>query len=387
MDTGYIWLIIIGSAIVLYLIYLTVKDRLSLRKRLLRELRQISKTRREDFVLLANEKSRGFPWLAKAYDDYFHLKDLIIASYLEHKKWPAFKAAEQQRQIGKERREAAKAARKAQYLLEYCRFLAPWLDEFIGMEAEELDQIIRDIHSSWEKTEQELDEEVKRKIGPRKWERLTSTEKLQRKLNWYWEKPNKTNWQIGRDYERYIGYLYEHRGWNVFYHGIKGYEDLGRDLICKKDKIVEIVQCKYWAKEKTIHEKHVYYLFGTAVEFYLENLNQESDIKHLGLFPELVQKQKLIPKLVITTETSPKAKLVAATLGVAIDTIPFKRYPSVKCNVSRRTGERIFHLPFDQQYDTIVIEEERLERFVETVAEAESLGFRHAYRWKGESAD
>ena len=53
----------------------------------------------------------------------------------------------------------------------------------------------------------------------------------------------------------------------------------------------------------------------------------------------------------------------------------------------RRTGEKIFHLPFDQQYDSVLIEEERLERYVETVAEAESLGFRHAYRWKAYLAD
>jgi hypothetical protein len=181
--------------------------------------------------------------------------------------------------------------------------------------------------------------------------------------------------------------LYEQKGWNVYCHGKKGYEDLGRDLICRKDKSVEVVQCKYWAKEKIIHEKHVYYLFGTTVEYYLENFGYEKDVKQLALFPELVRNREVKPKLVITTEVSPKAAQVAKVLGVDIQIIPFQRYPSVKCNVSRKTGERIFHLPSDQQYDTIVIEEERLERYVETVAEAESLGFRHAYRWKGETTE
>jgi hypothetical protein len=86
-------------------------------------------------------------------------------------------------------------------------------------------------------------------------------------------------------------------------------------------------------------------------------------------------------------QVSPKAAQVAKVLRVSIENIPFQRYPSVKCNVSRRTGERIYHLPFDQQYDTILIEEERLERYAETVAEAEVLGFRHAYRWKGETTE
>jgi hypothetical protein len=151
-----------------------------------------------------------------------------------------------------------------------------------------------------------------------------------------------------------------------------------------KGKSIEIVQCKYWAKEKTIHEKHVYYLFGTTVEYFLENFGCEDNTKQLDLFPELVRKRNVIPKLVITTEISPKAMQVARVLGVAIETIPFQRYPSVKCNASRKTGEKIFHLPFDQQYDNILIEEERLECCVETVAQAEALGFRHAYRWKGE---
>lgn len=339
---------------------------------------------REAIIQLANEKSHGFPWLAQAYDNYFRLRDLEITDYLETKPHPAPKAAEEHRQIASERREAEKAARIADHLLHYCRFLAPWLDEYIGMEAEELDVIIKEIHTSWEKKEEEFDEEVKRQVGPKKYEGLTPTEKLQKKLDWYWGKPNKSNWQIGRDYERYIGYLYEQKGWNVYYHGKKGYEDLGRDLICKKGNAAEIVQCKYWAKEKIIHEKHIYYLFGTTVEYFLENFGDQEDLQ-LALFPSLVQNRNVTPKLITTIEVSPKAAQVAKVLKVAIEKVPFQRYPSVKCNVSRRTEEKIFHLPFDQQYDTTLIEEERLECYVETVEEAEALGFRHAYRWKGEA--
>jgi len=339
---------------------------------------------REATVQLAKGKSQGFPWLAKAYADYFHLQDLEVASYLESKLHPALKAAEEHRQIAKEHREAEKAARIANYLLDYCRYLAPWLDEYIGMEAEELDEIIKDIHSSWEKKEKKFDEEAKRHYGPKEYERLTPVEKLQRKLDWYWQKPNKSNWQIGRDYERYIGYLYWQEGWDIDYHGRKGYEDLGRDLICKKDNAVEIVQCKYWAREKIIHEKHIYYLFGTTVDYFLENFAEKEDLKQLALFPILIEKRNVIPKLITTIEVAPKAEQVAKVLGVAIEKIPSEHYPSVKCNVSRRTGEKIYHLPFDQQYDTTKIEDERLERYVATVDEAEALGFRHAYRWRGE---
>jgi hypothetical protein len=350
-----------------------------------RELNDLAKRLAEDrkaIAELAKEKSQGFPWLAKAYEDYFLYQDLQLANYLETKLHPALKAAEELRQIAKERREAEKAARIADYLLDYCRYLAPWLDEYIGLEVGELDEIIKEIHSSWEKKEKEFDQEVKRHFGP-KYESLTPTEKLQKKLDWYWEKPNKSNWQIGRDYERYIGYLYERKGWRVYFHGKKGYEDLGRDLICKKDNAVEIIQCKRWAREKIIHEKHIYYLFGTTVEYFLENFGGEEDLQ-LALFPSLVRKGNVIPKLVTTIEVSTKAEQVAKVLGVIIEKIPSEHYPSVKCNISLKNGEKIFHLPFDQQYDTTVIEEESLECYVETVAEAEAIGFRHAYRWRGE---
>jgi hypothetical protein len=342
---------------------------------------------KEAIIQLAKEKTQGFPWLAQYYDDYFRLQDLKMARYLEDKPHPAKKAAEANRQIAKERRESEKAARIANYLLQYCKFLAPWLDAYIGIESEELDIIIKDIHASWEKKEAEFDEEFKRQIGPKQYESLSPSEKLQKKLDWYWEKPNKSNWRIGRDYERYVGYLYEKDGWSVYFHGIKGCEDLGRDLICQKGKnTVDIVQCKYWAKEKVIHEKHIYYLFGTTVEYYLDKFGLQGHAQ-LPLFPDLVRERNLTPKLITTVDVSPKGEQVAKVLKVSIEKIPFQRYPSVKCNVARRTGEKIFHLPFDQQYDTTLIEEERLECYVDTIAEAEALGFRHAYRWKGELQD
>ena len=55
-------------------------------------------------------------------------------------------------------------------------------------------------------------------------------------------------------------------------------------------------------------------------------------------------------------------------------------YPQIKCNVSK-DGERIYHLPFDQQYDATVIEKDKGECYVSTVQEAEKLGFRHAMRY------
>jgi hypothetical protein len=160
---------------------------------------------------LASEKTKGFPWLVKAYSDYYELRDTRLSESLIYKAHSAPKSAQVVRQISKERREAEKAAREAKYLLDYCIGLAPWLDEYIGIEAGELDVIIKEIHLAWEKKEDEFDEEVKHRFGPN-YENLTPVEKLQRKLDWWWDKPNKTGWQIGRECERYIGYLYENNG-------------------------------------------------------------------------------------------------------------------------------------------------------------------------------
>lgn len=56
-------------------------------------------------------------------------------------------------------------------------------------------------------------------------------------------------------------------------------------------------------------------------------------------------------------------------------------YPLIKCNISQGTGEKIYHLPFDQQYDKVIIDTHRGEMYAFTVKEAEKNGFRRAFRW------
>ncbi len=131
---------------------------------------------------LADQKAHGFPWLAEAYEDYWSLQDTIIAEKLGNKKHPAVVAANEVRQISKERRDAEKAASISRGLLEYCKYLAPWLDEYLGLQANELDELIANIHSSWQKKEKELDDEVRKHFGP-KYDSLSESEKLQKRLD------------------------------------------------------------------------------------------------------------------------------------------------------------------------------------------------------------
>lgn len=329
------------------------------------------KSREEDIKTLIEEKTKGFPWLAKAYADYLHLQDLKEADYLEQKSHPAPTAAERLREIAAKRRTTEQLYRVLKYQLEYYENLFPWLVDFKG---EDLDDLIRQIMERKEKGRLELeepDDSAKKWLTGAEYSKLPTVEKYELALDRYWQK-KKSKWEIGRDYERYIGYRYESNRYNIYYQGIiEGLADLGRDLIATKDNNVEIVQCKYWSKEKQIHEKHIFQLYGTVVAYKIDH-------------PE----KQVSACFVTSTSLSGRAKEFAKELRMkTVENYPLEHYPCIKCNVSRRDGTKIYHLPFDQQYDRTLIEKERNECYVETVAEAEALGFRRAFRWRGEAAE
>lgn len=92
---------------------------------------------------------------------------------------------------------------------------------------------------------------------------------------------------------------------------------------------------------------------------------------------------KIIPVFVTTTNISNTAMRFAKKLGVKVIIMEYNDdFPRIKCNINQSTNEKIYHLPFDQQYDTTKIEHEG-EFYARTVREAVSKGFRRAYRWTG----
>ena len=126
--------------------------------------------------------------------------------------------------------------------------------EYVGFNSDEL---IKSIYTSNNAAEEE--DPVSFYITKSEFENLSPCERNQRALDRYWKR-DKDPWQIGRDYERYIGHLYELKGYKVEYHGIERVkEDLGRDLICINGNVIEIVQCKYWSSQKGIpvRENHI----------------------------------------------------------------------------------------------------------------------------------
>lgn len=331
---------------------------------------------------IVEEKTKGFPWLADAIAQYYEYRDLKIAEFLEQKLRPAISSAERVREIASEKRVLQKQFRITRNLIKYYEALFPWLPDFVG---EDLDELIEQVTSK-EEREDTKEDPARFYLTKAEYQKLSTTERNQRALDRYWAR-KKSSWQIGRDYERYIGYIYEHEGYAVYYQGIvEGLADLGRDLIAKKGKEIEVIQCKYWSQHKTIHEKHICQLFGTTLKYWIENQKELKEGLKIQqeFFPSLIKRKQIKGVFITSTSLSATANEFAKELGIVVkEQFPFKTYPSIKCNVSRRTGEKIYHLPFDQQYDRTIVEAERNECYVETVDEAERLGFRRAFKWRG----
>lgn len=310
--------------------------------------------------LLLTDRVAGFGHIAKAWADWELALSKQEANYLRHKKHPAKTAAQVMRDKGREMAELRRQLKLAEYITALYEWHFPWLGELRDVEAE-LDYVTSGPDAD------DRDDPAARYLSTEEYTALSTAERNQRALDRYL-RSRQTPWQLGRDYERYVGYLREQAGFAVTYHGIlKGFEDLGRDVLAERDGTIEVIQCKRWAQHKTIHEKHVFQLYGTMVAAQIENPGATVT----GTF-------------VTTTALSERARQFADVLGIHVnEKFPIADYPRIKCNIARRTDGRIYHLPFDQQYDQTVVEPHRGERYVQAVAEAEELGFRRAWRWHG----
>ena len=324
--------------------------------------RQKKLDEQEDFIhKLLNSNPATAPFFAKQFADYLHLQDLKEVNYLQTKPHPAFTAAEKVKEIAAQKRTLQQQCKLQEYQLTLYETIFPWLSDFKEISSEDLQQFAE--------SEIAPDSEyssLKKWLSPQEYRSLSSADRLQLALERY-SKRQKSNWQIGIEYERYVGYCYEKKGYRVRYNGAtEGLEDMGRDLIISKDNKMYVIQCKRWSVEKTIHEKHIFQLYGTTILQKMEH----PDCTVGSLF-------------ITTTSLSDLAKSCADYLDITVvENFPLKEYPLIKCNVSK-DGDQIYHLPFDQQYDRVIINPSDGDFYASTIAEAESKGFRHAWRWSG----
>lgn len=245
--------------------------------------------------------------------------------------------------------------------IEVYKSLAPWVQDYFSCTMQEI-QTLAGSDGSFD-----VDDEAVFYLAPDEYERLSAAEKYQRALDRYWNKKHSL-WTAGIQYERYIGWKYEQEGYSVTYHGaLKGREDLGIDLIAIKENTAHIVQCKRYSQLKDIpvRENSVAQIFGAARLFQYEN-----------------SQYKAIPCIISSFQLSLIAKRFASALGVLVreNLSMDKKYPCIKCNIGAGR-EKIYHLPFDQQYDSTRIEPSKGEFYAATVKEAEDKGFRRARRY------
>lgn len=314
---------------------------------------------KEGISKILNTRSQRNPWLANQIALFYSERENQIARMLEEKHPPAIKAAEQIKKISAEKRDIEKDRRMLKSQLDYLFYSFPWLEEYITTPPKIQDELFSD--------EEDIYAPEKSYLSVDEYNRLSVSEKNQLALD-RWNKRNKTAWEIGIEYERYVGYTYEQKGYSVEYRGaIDGLEDMGRDVIARKDKEICIIQCKRWNHHKTVHEKHIFQLYGSSVLYELEHPSY-----------------KIRPIFVTSTELSECAKKVADFLHIEIiENFKMGDRPQIKCNISKN-GEKIYHLPFDQQYDHVVISSNKGEFYAWNIAEAENLGFNRAKKWLGD---
>ena len=290
------------------------------------------------------------------------------AYWLQHKPHPAIKSAEEvKNEYKKKTNDAIRAEKIATYKLEALLAVYPQLKEYIEDERgiKELLYTPEDLESTRDLVVDYLSKD--------EWQKLSSIERNQLALDRYVNGRKKDNWGIGKEYEMSCAYVYENKGFCVERCGVeKKYEDLGRDLIAKRggdlwgdNQLVYIIQCKYWSSDRKIHENVIMQLYGTTIAYIVQNYNYRNS----KVIPVL-----MMPSFSVLSET---AKKFVEILGVTVIRQDLVDYPRIKCNIN--ADSKIYHLPFDQQYDRTKIDKEG-EFYAWTVKEAEEKGFRRAMR-------
>lgn len=323
-------------------------------------------TIQQEFIKSSTSNLSAIPYMASILADYETYGIEILAQKLD---WGCSveraKKVLSIREIKKSTQQMIEQNLESKYQLAYLLELFPNLQDIIETDYNNLPTIkLDELAEEYDKSRDWLSKE--------EYQQLNSIERNQLALDRYKESHNKSKWQIGRDYELYVGYLLTQKGYDVdFFGSYMGLEDLGRDLIAKKQNSIVIIQCKYWSKLKQIHEKHILQLYGTVMSYCIENNVLLSNVKGF---------------LITNISLSEVAKKMSKLLNIEyVENLEKGDYPCIKCNINYdKFGIRtkIYHLPFDQKYDVTKIDKKG-EFYAMTVREAEEAGFRRSFRWYG----
>lgn len=291
--------------------------------------------------------------------DYETSDYLVAENYNRTKPHPAFKRALDISDLRIKTRQAKLNEKVATYKLEALLAIFPELNKYV--EDESTLYFLSSHTESFAEFQSEYDR-VLDYIPKDEYLKMSEDERNQLALDRYVQK-----WKgnaVGFEYERYCAYYFRQKGYIVEETGtFLKLSDLGRDLIIQvSESEIMIVQCKYWSQNKEIHEKHINQLYGTAVAYKLEKQNKNLKVR---------------PVFVTNIALSETAKRFADYLKVEVLNLKLGAYPMIKCNINN--GSKIYHLPFDQQYDRTLIKKDG-EFYAWTVKEAVEHGFRRAMK-------
>lgn len=176
-------------------------------------------------------------------------------------------------------------------------------------------------------------------------------------------------WKYGRDYERYIGYLFEREGFQVIYNGATlGSSDGGIDLFCFKDGIVYTIQCKRWKNKVDENEIDK---FVRDVKYFKRNRS---------FYDIPLCYSKVVPIFYTTNGYTDYARWKARDVDVICRVQKFnsiREYPAVKCTLLNR--RKVYYLPFDRDFDSVHVGVYRGGCYKFSVLEAEQAVF-HYYK-------
>lgn len=333
--------------------------------------RQMSEQVRINDNLNALLKTKNpFRQLSRMVSDYETVIYKKDENYLKYKSRPAKVAADKVREIRKILAENVAEYKQMLYKYEFLLNVFPELREYI--EDDETLISISDYATLSEFNENR--DRVLDWISENDYKSLSVDERNQLALDRY-KNRTKSNWELGIEYELYIGFLLReglypfNRKWQVLQFGeLNGLSDLGRDIIAESTEFfgkrtILIIQCKRWSEKKLVHENAICQLYGTTIEYRIKHRNSVDC--------------NIIPVFISTTRLSPMAQSFAKYLGVEVYIVSMGSYPMIKCNING--GQKIYHLPFDQQYHRTEIKNEG-EFYATTVKEATQKGFRRAMK-------
>ena len=258
------------------------------------------------------------------------------------------------REIRKDAEERIAQAKAAIYQLEYIKKIYPQLEEIIGTDYNDLD---------FSSKMPEID--VPRQLLTKEeWDSLDEKGRNQLALERFCALRKCNNYQAGRDYLSGVVYEFEKRGCKAELIG----NQLDNTIIAHLDGNTIVAQCKYCADDKPVHENYIASLNNAHVAYCIENKINPADI--MAVF-------------VTNGRLSEKAREMADVMGVKlIENHEYTEFPRIKCVIDINEKKYGYHLPFDYWYDDVKLENEG-EFYAFTVAEAESKGFRRAYKWHG----